>query len=292
MKLPHVTWLRAFEAAARHNSFTDAANELNITPAAVSQQVRHLEKHLNVSLFERLARGVALTDVGQAYALPIRRSFLDIETATQTLFENRPRRAIRVRANTSFAALILAPKLSAFNALYPDISVELSTAVWADRFGEETLDLDIRYGHGDWPETDVRRLGRDHALIVCHPQHAARFGDAVSAEKIAADHVVQIVGCEVDWLRLAELYGLRIRQPAAWITADSSLIALQTITRCEAATIVLERYAQDYIDSGQVVSPFEYRLPIERAHYLLVRDGAKRRDEVRFFCDWLEDLCV
>lgn len=84
--LPHVTWLKAFDSAARHNSFAAAASELGLTPAAISQQIRHLEQHLDAQLFRRLPRGVSLTDVGQAYAQTIGKSFEDMALATNGLF--------------------------------------------------------------------------------------------------------------------------------------------------------------------------------------------------------------
>ena len=100
-QLPHVTWLRSFEVAARHSSFSAAADELNLTPAAVSQQIRLLEDHLGVQLFIRLARGVSLTDAGQAYALPLRKSFQDMQDATRGLFGVKRKSRLRIRASIS-----------------------------------------------------------------------------------------------------------------------------------------------------------------------------------------------
>ena len=285
--LPHMAWLRAFEAAARHSSFTAAARELGLTPAAVSQQIRLLEQHLDVTLFERLARGVTLTDIGQAYALSIRRAFTDIEAATHSLFEAKPPRTVRVRATISFAALVLAPQLPVFCEAHPGIHVELTTAVWADRFSEDSLDVDIRYGYGDWPETNIQHLGDDHAVVVCPPNFQQRHGDACTVSDIANSNVVKIVGSDSDWAKLSELFDLRLADPAAWIKVDSSLIALQAVMSGLGSTIVLESYARPYIDRHLVVAPFDFRLPIQRSHYLVVREGAERREDVQLFCDWI-----
>ena len=98
MKTPQVTWLRSFEAAARRGSFSAAADDLGLTPAAVSQQIRLLEKHLGAQLFERLPKGVVLTDTGQAYAQPIRKSFSEMQAATEGLFGSRSRKTVKVRS--------------------------------------------------------------------------------------------------------------------------------------------------------------------------------------------------
>lgn len=286
-RLPHVTWLRAFEAAARHSSFSAAALELNLTPAAVSQQIRLLEKHLGIPLFKRLSRGVELTDLGQAYAQPIRKSFQDMQAATDGLFD-RPRRAVlRVRASISYAALVLAPRLPAFRTAHPDIEIRLSTAVWADRMDDAAIDLDIRYGTGDWPERDCHPLGAEEAMVVCHPDYAASFGEAVSIRDLAAGDVVQVVGSEVEWDRLSERFDLDLPKPRPWIKADSSLIALQTIAAGRGAAIINRSFAQHYLEIGRLISPFDYRLTTVGAFFLIARPDANPRPEVSLFRTWL-----
>ena len=152
-----------------------------------------------MTLFERLARGVALTEIGKAYAQPIRKSFSDMQHATTGLFSGSHRPVIRVRASISCAALVIAPNLAAFQARHPDIDVHLSTFVWADRFGAEESDIDIRFGYGDWKDGIVTHLGHEFAVPVCHPDYAAGFGDALSLQKLAAGQVVSITGSENDW---------------------------------------------------------------------------------------------
>ncbi|WP_166418374.1 LysR family transcriptional regulator, partial [Cochlodiniinecator piscidefendens] len=183
--LPHVTWLRAFEAAARHRSFTAAAEELGLTPAAISQQIRLLEKHLNAPLFDRLPRGVALTEMGQAYALPVRKSFSDMQIATDGLFGAPRKRVVKVRASISCAGLVIAPRLAEFQQAHPDIEVQLSTFVWSDRFINEESDIDIRYGHGDWTDGTITHLGHEYAIVVCHPDYVKTHGAAFNIQTVA-----------------------------------------------------------------------------------------------------------
>jgi len=290
MKLPHVTWLRAFEAAARHRSFSAAADELGLTPAAVSQQIRLLEKHIDAPLFERLPRGVSLTELGQAYALPVRKSFSDISIATNGLFDRSNQKTVKVRASISCAALVIAPKLAEFRAMHPDIAVELSTFVWADHFGEEESDIDIRYGQGDWKDGKVIHLANEFSIPVCHPDYAARFGKKLTIQNLAASKIVKITGSELSWARLSDQYELALEPPAEWLWADSSLIALQTVITGEGAVMVLESFARQYILQGLLTAPFEYRLPVIPSHYLIQREGRENREEVQLFSKWVTSL--
>lgn len=290
MKLPQVTWLRAFEAAARHSSFSAAAEDLALTPAAVSQQIRLLEQHLGVQLFTRLPKGVALTDVGQAYAQPIRKSFTEMQAATHGLFGAPAARTVKVRASISYAALVLAPEIAGFRAAHPDIEVQLSTAVWSDRMDDDGIDIDIRYGNGDWDDGTLWHLGAEHARVVCHPDFAAAFGDAVTLEDLHGAAVVQIIGSEVEWTRLSAHAGLTLGAPRAWLKADSSLIALQMILSGVGSAIVMEKFAKAFVDQRRLIDPIGIRLPIDQSYFLAVREQAERRDEVRTFCKWVADL--
>jgi LysR family glycine cleavage system transcriptional activator len=287
MKLPQITWLKAFEAAARHGSFTAAADELALTPAAVSQQIRLLERFVGAQLFTRLPRGVVLTDVGQAYAQPIQRSFTDMRAATEGLFGAEVRRTVRVRASISYAALVLAPKLAEFRARHPEIEVQLSTAVWADRLDDEGVDVDIRYGTGGWEDGTVWHLGVQEACVVCHPDYAASFGDDLSLAALYAGPVVQIIGSEIEWARLAAHLGHPLAPPGNWMKADSSLIALQVVLGGTGAAIVMEAFARPLVAQGLLVDPVGVRLPTEQSFHMVLAEKAARREEVSAFCQWL-----
>lgn len=288
--IPHVIWLRAFEAAARHGSFSAAADELCLTPAAISQQIRALEHHLDVPLFDRLPRGVALTDRGQAYAQPIRKALLDMERATQGLFGVSKKRVIQLRASISCAALVIAPKLAEFQTLHPEIEVRLSTFVWADRFADDDVHIDIRFGHGDWTDGRVTHLGHEFAVPVCHPDYAASFGADLSINSLAAGEVVQITGSEADWARLAEHAGLELATPSNVVHVDSSLVALQAVIAGRGSVMVLESFAREYVRQGLLVAPTAYRLPVRPSHFLVERDGAASTDDLRVFTDWVLSL--
>ncbi|MCR8725174.1 LysR substrate-binding domain-containing protein [Frigidibacter sp. ROC022] len=288
-RLPHVTWLRSFEAAARHSSFSAAADELHLTPAAVSQQIRLLERHLGIQLFKRLAKGVELTDLGQAYALPIRKSFLEMQTATDGLFSDRRKSRLRVRSSISFAALILAPRLNGFRRLYPEVEIELSTTVWADRMSDASIDLDIRYGEGDWPEHSIHPLPIAAETIVCHPDYAGTLTGAPPAEALCAADIVQIVGSETDWDRMLDRFGADRPRPSHWMKADSSLIALQILGGGHGCAIISRSFARHDLEVGRLVAPFGVEIPMGQSFYLVERDDLGSRPDAGAFIDWIRD---
>lgn len=285
--LPHVTWLRAFEAAARHSSFSGAADELNLTPAAVSQHIRLLEKHLGVDLFKRLPHGVTLTAMGQAYALPIRKAFTEMQDATAGLFTRQKKRRLHVRTSISYGALTLAPRLAAFSDRFPDIDLHLSTAIWSDRMDDPSVDIDIRYGTGNWPDPHMWQLSQETGVVVCRKDHAERFGTPTDISVMAAEKLVLVMGSEVEWQRLATHFSLEIPQPANTIKADSSVMALQVLLGGGCAGIVHESFARPYIDQGLLVSPFEYRLPIRESYFMIIESDSLNRSEVADFRDWI-----
>ncbi|MGJ8546593.1 MAG: LysR substrate-binding domain-containing protein [Sulfitobacter sp.] len=286
-RLPHVTWLRAFEAAARHSSFSAAAQELNLTPAAVSQQIRQLEQHLEIRLFNRLAKGVELTDLGQAYALPIRKSFLEMQSATDGLFRSERKSVIRLRASISFAALILAPRLAAFHRAHRGIEIALSTTVWADRMGDASIDLDLRYGDGGWPEMRAHPLQIQDATLICHPSFAPQLGPAPDPDALRAAGIVQITGSETDWDRLFDHCGFDQPRPDHWIKADSSLIALQILAGGHGCALISRSFAQQHLASGALVAPFDLAIPMGKQFFLVERDDLGTRPDIAQFRQWL-----
>lgn len=290
MDLPHPTWLRTFEAAARLGSFTAAAEELGLTSAAVSQQMRLLERHLKTTLFERLPRGVALTDMGKAYAQPVRKGLDDMQRATAGLFGTGKQQQLKVRASISCAALVIAPRLHQFLAHHPDIDVELSTFVWANRFQDGISDIDIRFGYGDWTDGDVTHLGHEFAIVVCGHGYLKSFGDIPTLDRIAAEHIYTIHGSESDWMELSQKMGVPLPMQTKVTRVDSSLLALQAVSAGPGVAIVLESFAQPFLDQGLVVSPFPERLAIRPAHFLVARAGTEQREAVHAFTDWVRSI--
>jgi LysR family glycine cleavage system transcriptional activator len=280
--LPPLAWLRAFEAAARHQSFTSAGVELNLTQAAVSHQVRSLEKLLGVILFERLARTLRLTEIGTAYLPPLRRSFDDMAAATAGLFGPIGRRTLVVRAPVSFVCLWLAGRLARFTDSYPAIELRINSVVWAHAAADETTDVDIRFGDGVWPGYQAELIGNFPAIAVCRPD-LAPVGALV--ERLRS--LIHVTGYEDLWQRLFK--PLDIKVPAySGLNIDTSIGALEMAAAGLGATIVQTCFAEPYIESGRLVRALDLELQLESSHYILTAEGAKRKQpEAILFRNWL-----
>jgi LysR family glycine cleavage system transcriptional activator len=287
-RLPHVTWLSTFEAAARHGSFAAAADELSLTPAAVSQHIKLLEETLGMKLFKRLPKGVELTDIGQAYAQPVRQSFVDLQTATDGLFQTKKQTTLHVRASISFGVIVLVPRLHEFRALHPEINVVVSTTVWSDRMSDATIDVDIRYGNGDWPERDIWQLRRGHACLICSPHVASTLQEGPSQLKNA--DIVNIVGSESDWPRMFGELGVKSVVPSAWMSVESSLLALESIAAGHGIAIVDTLFTDSYVKRGDLVVPFEEAVPTSQNFYLVADPDRKTRSAVECFRDWIDAI--
>ena len=167
--LPPLNSLRAFEAAARHLSFTKAAEELHVTPAAISHQIKALEEQMGVPLFRRLTRALRLTQAGQAALPPMRDGFDKLADAVDLLRAHDESGAITVSLDPSFAAKWLVPRLDRFRAAHPDLDVRLDATDRLVDFQRDNVDLAIRYGGGHYPGLEAERLLSEEIFPVCSP---------------------------------------------------------------------------------------------------------------------------
>ena len=173
-KLPPLNWLRAFEASARSQSFTQAAAELNLTQAAISKQVKLLEHYLSEQLFIRNPRSLELTKTGEAYLPKVRDCFDRLAAGTDEVFGRRRSEMLTIRCMVGFSINWLAPRLPRFMARHPGVTIRIITSVWGDEFDKEHFDFDIRYGIGKWPGLNARRLTWETITPVCSPARSRR----------------------------------------------------------------------------------------------------------------------
>ena len=289
-QLPPLAWLRAFEAAARHQSFTLAATELNLTQAAVSHQVRSLEKHLGVVLFERLPRSLRLTDIGAAYLPPLRNSFDELAAATAGLFGPVGKRMLTVRAPISFLALWLAPRLPSFQKQWPDISLRISTIVWAPASSDEVADIDIRFGDGKWSGFKSSLLLRHKVIPVCVPGMVEGADDAARLRSLLTGKMlIHVTGYENLWQRLAQSAGIPM-PPSPGMNIDTTISALEMAACGVGPAIVLDGLAESYLRDGRLVRPVDAELAVEESHFIVQAEGGKRMTaEAMLFMKWLNE---
>ena len=176
MKLPPLKSLQAFEAAGRHLSFTRAAAELNVTPGAISQQIRLLEDFLEVKLFRRMNRSIVLTDDGQLFLPQISEGFEQFSDAVARLGANRSGGPLTITSAPSFVSKWLIPRLARFKALHPGIDVRIDTSDRLVDFAHEDIDVGIRFGDGEYPELETIFLFSFDLIPVCSPELLQKAG--------------------------------------------------------------------------------------------------------------------
>ncbi len=287
--LPTLTWLRAFEAAARTASFTAAAAELNLTSGAISYQIRALEAHLGFALFERLPRGVKLTPMGVAYLPPVRKAFEELADSTVGLFGSSERMQITVHAPVSLAALWLAPRLPAFSIANPSIDVRLSSVIWDNAVLDEATDLEIRYGAGHWHGYRSERLMNRNILVVSSPAllQSIRGGDL---RAVLAQRLIHIMGYENHWLKVKQELGLDDVAGSTGPTVDTTIAALELAAADAGVVLAHGIFLDAYFSTGRLVRVLPQEFPDENSYFVITPERPQRiRREVQLFRDWLVD---
>jgi LysR family transcriptional regulator, glycine cleavage system transcriptional activator len=286
--LPTLTWLRAFEAAARTSSFTAAAAELNLTSGAISYQIRALEAHLGFALFERRPRGVKLTPMGVAYLPPVRKAFEELADSTVGLFGGSERVQIAVHAPVSLAALWLAPKLPAFSIANPAIDVRLSSVIWDNPVPDEATDLEIRYGSGHWHGYRSELLLNQSILPVCSPSllRAAQMNGDLAT--LLPRHLIHIMGHENHWLKVRQGLELANDPAIAGTSVDTTIAALELAAAGAGVALAHAIFLGAYFATGRLVNALPQEFADDNSYFVITPERPQRiRREVQLFCDWL-----
>lgn len=284
LRLPPLSWLRAFEASARHLSFTLAAAELNLTQSAVSKQVKLLESQLGEALFERKARSLILTKAGASYLPKIQDGFERLADGTLEVFGNRRSEILTLRAPIGFAVNWLAPRMPGFLDRFPTVPVRLVTSVWSGDSEAERVDLDIRYGHGQWTGCRADRLCWDRMTPLCAPGVAARL---TRPDDLAGERLLHVLGFQEGWPTWLAAAGAARVDPGAGLHFDTSLMALEVAAAAGGVTLGRSSMAAPLVAAGRLVRPFALELPAREAFFLISWPDRIEHPHLPQFRDWL-----
>lgn len=282
--LPPMSALVSFEAAARHVSFKAAAQELNVTPAAVSHQVKALETELRQQLFRRNHRGVELTETGAYLLVALQRGFEGISDAVAQLRSDAASATVTIRASTAVSSLWLAPKLAEFWQTYPHIPVSQNVTDFPDH--APACDLSINYGHMSEDHGDVRLLFRDRIAALGSPHFAAKhrietIGDFARAPLIHMD----MPGIEwthwADWCRELGYDG----PLGGGYRVNNYVIALQAAQDAVGAVLGWGGLTGPLVASGALVKLWPEELASPRDFYIKLHPGASPK--ATLVRDWL-----
>jgi LysR family transcriptional regulator, glycine cleavage system transcriptional activator len=288
-RLPSLNGLRAFEAAARHLSFTQAASELNVTQTAISHQIRRLEEELGIRLFVRKNRALALTPQARDYLPGVRAAFNDLRLATDRLLRKGDDNVLTVSTLASLAAKWLLPRLTAFQEAHPGIDVRITTSTALVDFKNGDVDAAIRYGRGHWPDVRAEWLMADEGFPVCSPALLAGKKPLRTPEDLRDHVLLHTSNANYDdwrlWLTAAGLPSDISRQPG--ITFDLILMTVQAAVDGIGVAMGRTSYVQDDIAKGRLVVPFNIALPADAGFYLVSPEGVAEPPKLKAFRQWL-----
>jgi len=288
--MPPLNALRAFEATARHLSFSKAAAELRVTPAALSHQIRGLEDVLQLKLFHRRARAIELTDAARLLYPGIQIGFQHLREAVERLDRTRQDHILVVSATPGLTAKWLAPRLYRFLAKHPEIDPRISAGVGYANFTTDGVDVGIRLSAGVHPDLQVEKLSDEWLVPVCSPRLLEGARPLQAPEDLAHFPLIQVdlpgvVPTWADWLRMVGVAGVDTERGLRLNVADH---ALDAATEGAGVVLAYKLVASRYIGSGQLVIPFGPELSMPgRAYHFVCAKGHEQRPAIKAFRDWL-----
>jgi LysR family glycine cleavage system transcriptional activator len=286
--LPSLNGLRAFEAAARHLSFTLAATELNVTQTAISHQIRRLEDQLGIRLFERRNRGLALTREAQGYLPSVRAAFEDLRQATARL--QRPGRdeLLVVSTTASLAAKWLVSRMAAFQDAHPGIEVRITTSAHLVDFRREQVDMAVRYGRGNWPGLRAQWLMAEDIFPVCSPALLHAEKPLRRPEDLAHHTLLHATVSREDWQLWLTAAGLPTSLATRrGLSFDQSFMAIQAAVEGLGVALGRTRFVEADIAAGRLVVPFDVVLPADAGFYIVAPEATADAPKIALFRDWL-----
>lgn len=285
-KLPPLNALRAFEATARHLSVKNAAQELRVTPGAVSQMLKALELHLGVALFQRVNRGILLTETGQAYLPPIRNAFRQIDEATKRITVSADTGILTVSVTPFFAAAWLVPRLKGFQDAYPDIDLQVVTSNALADFSRDGVDVAVRHGLGRYPGLRSERVLAVEVIPVAAPMLVARLGAPTSlAEMTRWPHVHDAE--RKGWQLWFQAQGIAEIGPPRGPAFDDAGLLLKAVLAGQGAGLLPAAMVAPDLAEGRLVKLADVVLIENFAYYLVYPEGSHERPKVAAFRAWI-----
>jgi DNA-binding transcriptional LysR family regulator len=287
-RLPPLSSLRVFEAAARHNSFRKAADELNLTASAVSHGIQTLESWLGVELFHRKSRALRLTGAGEIYAPLVNQALSLLAKATDQLPGRKATGTLSVSSAPTFAGKILLPRLERFSAQFPDIRVTIDTSQRLVDLTLDEFDIAIRFLSIKKPAPGWILLGVETLMPVCSPGLKRQFGAASEATLLAQAPLIHVTSVSADWDHWFRASGMEV--PASihgGLRVDTMQMALDAAMRGLGVVLGRRPLVDDDIASGRLVPLAGQTIPSGSGYWLVAAETDFQKPEVKLFRRWL-----
>ncbi|EJB5270751.1 LysR family transcriptional regulator [Vibrio vulnificus] len=286
--LPPLNALKAFEAAARLQSFTKAAEELNVTRAAVSLQVKALESQLEAVLFERHGAQLVLTEAARDYLPVVSNLFQQLAVTTDQLFNRRQNGQLVLHVAHSFCLQWLLPRLGDFRRRYPQWPLKISTTSNTLPDNSATADVEIINGYGDWQYDQVTKLTEENWILVASPgflqlNPIATLDDLINVPRLATSGYVET------WPRWFDYHEISAACGKMALEFDHSTLSIEAAVHQLGVLLVRDLLVDDHLRQGSLVQVGGWSMPSAGAHHLIVRNADK--PQVDAFVHWLTDCC-
>jgi LysR family transcriptional regulator, glycine cleavage system transcriptional activator len=288
MLLPSLNGLRAFEAAARHMSFTLAAAELNVTQTAISHQIRRLEEQIGLPLFIRRNRELALTREAQDYLPLVRSAFQDLRQATARLRRPDHDALLTVSTTASLATKWLVSRVAAFQDAHPGIEIRITTSAHLVDFRRDEVDMAVRFGRGHWPGLRADWLMAEHIFPVCSPALLNSGKPLRRPQDLAHHTLLHTMVSREDWQLWLTAAGLPVSIAARrGLTFDQGFMAVQAATEGLGVALGRTHLVEADIAAGRLVAPFDMELPQDAGYYVVTPETTAEAPKIALFRQWL-----
>ena len=285
-RLPPLNALRAFEAAARHESFTRAAEELCVTQGAVSHQVKALEAELGIKLFNRERQRLVITGAGRDYLAVVRDALDRIAVGTERLMQRQSSGVLTVSTSPDFAAKWLVHRLGRFAEAHPEIDLRISATMHHVDFAREDVDLAVRHGDGNWPGHDVTRLSPEQLFAVCSPKLVAgpqRLAKPADVLKFPLLHLDD----RKAWSKWFEAAGIAHVEPSQGPVMNRASMVLDAAVDGQGIALGRTTLAAWDLIGGRLVRPFAAASRLSRTYWIVCPKATSALPKIAIFRDWL-----
>jgi LysR family glycine cleavage system transcriptional activator len=290
MRTPSLKAIKTFQIAAKHTSFAVAADELCITPSAVSHQIKTLETQLGLPLFSRSARALALTDAGARYLEQIDDLFMRLESVTEQLRARFGRNSVRLHVPAYFASEMLLPRLSEFSKLHAGIDLRIETQSSHGRAHAAEADISVVVGTGPWNGLVAHKMFAQTMVPACAPgllsERPVRKYEDLNSHTLLVHEARRD-----DWDRWASAVGMKTLQPAQIVRIDSMSAATRAAEKKIGIALLPAELSRRKFASGRLARVFDDELVTQEDYTLLVRTEDENRDDIRALCAWLIESC-
>jgi len=285
-RLPPLNNLKAFEAAARHESFTRAAEELCVTQGAVSQQVKGLEDGLGIKLFNRERQRLVITEAGRDYLLVVRDALDRIAVGTERLLQRQNAGVLTVSTSPDFAAKWLVHRLGHFAEAHSGIDLRVSATLHHVDFAREEVDLAVRHGEGNWPGLDTVQLSTEQLFAVCSPKLLSGRRVRGKPADILKFPLIHLDG-RADWTRWLRAAGIDEGAATHGPVLNRASMVIDAAINGQGVALARTTLAAWDLINGRLVRPFPDTLPLGKTYWIVCPKATSSLPKIVTFRDWL-----